>query len=255
MIRISMRPCLALTLLALLALTAGGCWNPFDPLTRGVAASRPAPIASSPEGVLRRFEWAYNNRSIEVYRELFTADYRFVFAALDTNGNAYRDRPFTRDDDIESTTNLFLGGHATEPAASAIQLALASSFSVFNDPRPGKHPAFHKNIRSTVSLQITTTDGDLTTVEGTANFFLVHEDSANIPLELQDRVAQDPGTTWFIERWEDETYQPGSALAPPVTGRAPAGTLASMRRDGPSAASGTRSFGFVKRVFWLLSRP
>jgi len=235
--------------LALLALAAAGCFNPFDPLTRGVGASKPPPIADSPSGVLRRFEWAYRNRSVEVYKELFTADYRFVFAALDTNGNAYRDRPFTRDDDIESTTNLFLGGHATEPAASDIRLDLDNNFNVFPDPRPSppsRDPGWHRNIRTTVSLQITTTTGEVTTVEGAANFFLVHEDSANVPEELRERVALDPGVTWFIERWEDETYQPG------VGPLASSPVAAAARRTVEPAATTPeirRTWGFIKRVF------
>jgi len=171
----------------------------------------PAPLANSPQGALRRLEWAYDFRSIEVYRELFTGDYRFVFAALDSNGNAYRARPFTRDDDIESTTNLF-------NAATDIRLDFDRNLIVVDDPRPGRDPGWHKSIRTTVSLMITNQTGDVTTVEGMANFFLVHEDSANVPLEFQERFALDPEITWFIERWEDETDQPGlgpAAVAAP----------------------------------------
>ena len=74
-----------------------------------------------------------NHRSIEVYRELFTTDYQFVFAALDSAGNAYRAIPFTREDEIESMTNLLA------PAATDIRVELDRNFNVFarSAPRPG----------------------------------------------------------------------------------------------------------------------
>ena len=164
----------------------------------------PAPEANSPQGVLRRLEWALRNRSIEVYRELFTADYRFVFAALDSSGNAFRANPFDRDDELACATSLF--------QSAEIRIDLDRDFVVLPDPRPGMDPDVHKAIRTTISLQMTSSTGDVTNVEGAADFFVVREDSANVPPELEALVAR-PGVTWFIQRWEDETYQPGAAPA------------------------------------------
>src|SRR5438477_10985510 len=73
-----------------------GCYNPFSPLiapVRGFVA--PPPVPSSAPGVLRLFEWCYNNRAIAEYREIFTADYRFVFNPQDSAGAAYRGVPWT----------------------------------------------------------------------------------------------------------------------------------------------------------------
>ena len=181
--------------------TEGGDGNPFATLA---PPADPAPVADSPEGVLRRLEWAIEHRSIEVYRELFTADFEFVFAAPDTNGNTYRDRPFTREDELLSAANLFA-------SANEIRMNLASDFSVFCDPRPSSDCAVHKNIRTTLSLMVTTPDGSVITCEGSANFFLVHEDSALVTDDLRELVER-PGVTWFIQRWEDETYRPAVAF-------------------------------------------
>ena len=193
----------AMLVLTTLGIVLAGCFNPFDPRVEGRGISTPPPTPNSPSGVLRLFEWAYNNRDFSQYRTVFTDDYRFVFGATDTAGNRYRNQPYTRADELASAQNLF-------GAASTITLALDKSFVVFPDPRPGMNPTYHKNILTQVQLNIVTQDGGQTNVEGKANFFLVRGDSAAIPADLG---VQPDSNRWYIDRWEDQTLAGALALA------------------------------------------
>src|SRR2546422_8620220 len=107
--------------LAILAVAGGGCSSsPGSParFILGPRASETAPIADSPQSLLRLFEWCYANRDVGHYRTLFTDDFRFVFSALDLSGNAYRDS-WTREQELEYFTHLVNGG-GSNPAATSI---------------------------------------------------------------------------------------------------------------------------------------
>src|SRR5262245_25553230 len=203
------RTLLAVLLLGMLTCVLG-CFNPFHPLIATESGvSEPPPVPNSPQNTLRLLEWAYNHKAIDEYRELFTADYRFVFSDLDSNGAAYRDVPWTRDDEIISTTKLFLGGDADQPAATDIRLTLDRNFQLSADPRPGKNAKWHKSINTQVILHILLSDGHVDDVTGTVKFFLVRGDSALIP---DDLPLQPDSLRWFVDRWEDQTAQGGGTL-------------------------------------------
>ena len=51
--------------------------------------------------MLRLYEWCWNHRDPDVYRELFTEDYQFQFATTDTAGNSYRDRALNREEELD----------------------------------------------------------------------------------------------------------------------------------------------------------
>ncbi len=229
-------PLATLLLLAASAALFAGCFNPFDPRVLGSGISTPPPAPDSPGNALRLLEWAYNNRAISEYRELFTDDYRFQFSLLDPYGNPYRDNPWTREDEIISATHLFQGGHATEPAASSITLTLDRNFRIANDPRPGKNGKWHKSIRTSVTLTILDPDKQ-TVVTGFANFFLVRGDSAAIPQELRDKGFGPDSTRWYIERWEDDTAT-----------NAPGGTPARARADGTLSPASQAAPSFHQRL-------
>lgn len=248
--RFRMAPLAVLAMFALPLLA--GCWNPFSPDVLGRGVSTPPPAPNSPSNTLQLFKWCYENRSFSEYRELFTADYRFVFAALDTNGNAYRDQPWTRDDELESSRKLFEGGDATQPAASIITLVLDRNFRVQNDTRPGKYdPERRKTITTQVNLTIQTVDGTATNVNGKATFFLVRGDSALIPEDLG--LGPDPNR-WYIERWEDQTFAPTLAQAMRASGFPPP-TASRPAADRPAAAptvsqpAGYVTWGAIKRWY------
>jgi hypothetical protein len=212
-----MRRRLAATLLAIGAVVALGVWGCSEtsfsrPLGPSWRPPNPAPTPDSPTAVLRRFEWSYNNKSISICGDLFTADYRFYFSPLDPAGEAYRATPWARDDELISTTHLFLGGSPTQPPANAIQLALDKSFFVTPDPLTSSwdpQGRWHRNIRTQIFLAIAMGDGSRIDVSGAANFYLVRGDSAMIPSDLVARGFQPDSNRWWISRWDDGTAQPG----------------------------------------------
>jgi len=260
-----MRPARRRSLAALAAVSFGlavaGCFNPFSPRIAPVlGTSKPAPVPSSAPNLLRLFEWCYNNQAIAEYKEVFSDDYRFNFSPLDSSGADYRGRPWTREDEIISTTNLFVGGSATEPPASSIHLSLDKNFFVYPDPEFTLFPdkitprdiegRWHKNIRTTVTLRIATEDGSSTEIQGHANFYMIRGDSAAIPEELRNRGFGPDTLRWYLRRWDDETAQEGG-LALRLT-RTRAGTLAAGARQGsPSATQGYQvmSWGWIKAYY------
>jgi hypothetical protein len=201
-------PAWALAVSAVLLL--GGCFNPFAPRVsafRGV--SEPPPVPNSARAVLELFRWCWENRAIDEYREIFTDDYTFQFSERDSAGNAFRDRPWIREDEMVSATNLFVGGSATEPPASRITLDFENTLREFADSRPGKDPRYHKEIRAEVNLRVNRGESTFE-VRGPGLFFLVRGDSAAIPEELQARGFGPDSTRWYIERWVDETVPEGT---------------------------------------------
>jgi hypothetical protein len=217
---------LALTGLLLAgALLAGGCFNPFNPLvssSRGV--SEPPPVPIDPRSTLLLFKWCWENRAIEEYREVFTDDYIFLFSQQDSAGNAFRDRPWTREDEMASNTNLFVGGSATEPPADRITLVFTNSLTEFPSSFPGHHPKWHREIRAEVNLRVQRGESTLE-VRGPGLFFFVRGDSAALPQELIQRGFRADSTRWYIERWEDETVS--SAAGAFSARRVPPSTSAS----------------------------
>lgn len=262
------RPLAALAVL-LAALGLSGCFNPFAPrIAQERGNSKPPPVPSSAGGVLQLFEWCYNNKAINEYRELFTDDYRFYFSPLDSAGAEYRGIPFTREDELISALQLFVGGSVDAPPASSIRLALDRSFNVQPDPYypwdPGKE--WHSTIRTQVTLRIETSDGNAIDIGGAAIFYMIRGDSAVIPQELRDRGFGPDPTRWYIRRWDDETAHPegGAFAARPggdldlsrwrVIGTVPAAGRASARVTAGAAPASLQtdavmSWGAVKAYF------
>lgn len=172
---------------------------------RPVDIGPPAPIPNSPINLLRLLEWCYDYRSIPMYRQLFTNDFRFVFSASDSAGASYRNFPWGRDQELQYFTHLVLGGGSAYPAAS-IDLQLDKNLLVTPDARYPWDPTgrWHRTIRSQVLLGIRTTNGDAIDISGAARFYLVRGDSASIPSDLG---ASPDSARWYIQRWDDETIQ------------------------------------------------
>ena len=215
--------------LALLLLGVNGCFNPFAPRlapTTGIYV--PPPTPNSPQNVIRLFEWCWNNRDITVYREIFTDDFRFIFALGDSAGNMFREDPVTREMELNIANNLFVGGGAAAPASN-IALILDPTIRALPDSRPGKNAKWHNEIVTSVDLTIKTEDGAEYRILGNARFFVVRGDSALIPAELG--FGPD-STRWYIDQWHDETLQGPAAMAPadPVELRA-------ARTSGPLAVT------------------
>lgn len=247
----------AALVLAALAVSAAGCFNPFDPeIAPERSVTTPPPNPTTPRKLMLLFEWAYERQDIVVYEELFTDDYRFAFADEDSAGNP----PLTRDDELQVARNLFIAGSATEPPANKITLDYATDIVPRDDSRPGKDATWHKEILVRVILRVET--DDLThQVDGKALFFVVRGDSAQIPEDLQLRGFGRDANRWYIERWEDQTggltslleaaaaaRRTGSESATPPGSGAPSG----LESAGPrSATNPSRNFtwGLLKRIY------
>ena len=248
-----LRPLAALLVLAI-ALGLAGCYNPFSPRIAPVLGnSKPAPVPTNAPNLLRLFEWCYNNQAIAEYREIFTDDYRFNFSPTDSSGSEWRGTPWTREDELISATQLFVGGSATEPPASSIRLSLDKNFFIFPDPNYTTGPTgwdrdgrWHKNIRTTVTLVIGTEGGSSTEIQGHGNFYMIRGDSAVIPEELRLRGFEPDSNRWYIRRWDDETAQEGLAQAVAV---ARARQLAGHRDAVPATPVAGLTWGAIKAYY------
>lgn len=195
--------------LALAALLAVSC-----EATNDVIPIPPPPVAHAPTGAMFLLEWSWDNRQYVQLPGLFTEDYRFVFADMDSAGNAYRTVPWSREDELIASNNCF-------NAARSITLALDQSPVVLDDDRLGKDPRWHKTIQTEASMQavVMTNFGPVDfAISGQAKFYFVRGDSALIPPELVAQGYTPDSTLWWIDRWEDQTY-PGTGVSAHPTKR------------------------------------
>jgi hypothetical protein len=242
----------SLSLVAGLAgLGAAGCFNPFSPTVLTERVTTVAPSPTTPQNAVRLFEWCWKNRGVEEYKELFTADYVFVSAGLDSAGNPSREIQARRDDEVQIAENMFIGS-AERPPAADIQLDFDRNLIPFPDTRPGKDPTWHKTIRTSVNLKVKIDEGNVFEVTGTALFYLVRGDSALIPAELIARGFKPDPLRWWIDRWEDETLAPESVVAGDGRAAPPAaGVAVGPETDG--ALTTAVSMAELKR--WFLQSP
>jgi len=191
-------------------LLVAGCFNPFQPEVLNQRVSSAAPTPNSPQNAVKLFEWCWVNRGVEEYRQLFTDDYVFISANPDSAGNSNRDIQARRDDEVQTAENMFIGS-AERPPAEQITLLFDKNLVPFPDSRPGKNSKWHKQIRTSVDLNVRIETGNTVEVTGSALFFLTRGDSAAIPAELIARGFKPDSLRWWIDRWEDETLA-GSGL-------------------------------------------
>lgn len=174
-----------------------------------------SPVPNTPVNAVRLLEWAWDHRNCEVLSPLFTDDFVFVFAIGDSAGNPYRSSPWTREDELAASCNLFQN-------AVDVQLDLDRTPVALPDDRPGKDPKWHKSIRTPVSLRVTIDQGggpEVLEVSGFAKLYTVRGDSAAIPPDLVARGFGPDSTRWWFDRWEDETLPAGGSGAHPTQGR------------------------------------
>jgi len=230
-----------------LLVTLAGCFNPFSPEILSQRVTSTAPTPNSPQKAVELFQWCWVNRGVDEYRELFTDDYVFISAGVDSAGNPDRDIQARRDDEVQTAENMFIGS-AEKPPAEQITLLFDKNLVPFPDTRPGKNPHWHKQIRTSVDLKVRIDSGNTVEVSGNALFFLTRGDSAAIPQELISRgLKPAPGDTtsgnavrWWIDRWEDETLG-GTALQSARTRGA---------RPTPSAPF-AMSMGQLRRLYYV----
>ena len=200
--------------LAVAAIITLGCSDSSVSRRLGVPPAPAAPTPNTPKSTIQLFKWCWENRDIAHYREIFTDDFVFTCLTTDSVGNPYHTESWTREDEIASATHLFVGGNASEPAASNISLVFDGNLFAQPDLRAGKTSEWHKQIQiSNLTLTIIKGDGSGLRVTGGALFYLVSGDSAAIPQELTDLGLKPDAGRWFIERWEDQTNNGGVPAA------------------------------------------
>ena len=205
------RPLPILAAIAGAALVAG-CFNPFQPEVLNQRVTSAAPTPNSPQNAVKLFEWCWVNRGVDQYRELFTDDYVFISANPDSAGNSNRDIQARRNDEVQTAENMFIGS-AERPPAEQITLLFDKNLVPFPDSRQGKNSKWHKQIRTSVDLNVRIDTGNTVEVTGSALFFLTRGDSAAIPAELIARGFKPDSLRWWIDRWEDETLSGASLTA------------------------------------------
>ncbi len=225
----------ALALCGLAALFAG-CSKKSNPAS--VVAPTPpppaAPVADTPEHAVQRLQWAYRNRSADVYRTLFTSDYVFAFATLDPAGDPYRGGLWGRDNELACAQHLFVGGSATEEAAASISLTFDATLIALNDPRQGVNTnRWHKLVRTGVVLDIQRPSSSLQ-VKGQIYLYCVRGDSARVPAGLG--LPAD-STRWYIDAWSDDTSQPGTP------------NRAARARPAAAQPAKSTSWGLIKTLY------
>jgi len=184
-----------LRLIAFLGLAAtlflAGCTHhAFELPTKPV---KPAPVPDSPRHALDLLVWCWAHRDYDHCRTLFTWDFRFVFAATDTAGNAYRIIPWIRDDELISTSNMFQSG-------DSVSLVIDGNLTAEPDPRPGKTYPWHQRIEVSNLTLISAPVRGTWRITGPSTFYFVRGDSANIPPDLGFSPDEH---RWYIERWEE----------------------------------------------------
>lgn len=190
----------ALACLALAGLLLAGCSS--DPAKPDDPEVPVAPNPSTAANAVRLVEWCWEQFDEDTYRDVFSDDFLYVFSPADSQVPG---AGLTRGQELEFADRLFDTGAAGKPKATRITFELNSALLEQPDSRPGKHPTYHKELRSSgVRVTVVTPERTWTSV-GPMRFFATRGDSADIPQEMQDRGFGPDPNRWYIERWEDET--------------------------------------------------
>lgn len=191
-------------LVALLAMAAGCSKHPTSPPP---AALDTPPSATSPENALLRFKWGWTHRDPAVLRSLLTADFSFVFGAMDSTGHAYPDGTWGRETEDTCDVHLFTGG-SSEPPLTSVNLTFDPTLLALRDVRPGHDPRVHRTVTTSVALTCRTSTASFET-QGRGLFYFTRGDSASIPADEWAAGARPDSTRWWMDRWEDQTLSRG----------------------------------------------
>ncbi len=190
--------------LAIARVTAG-CSQKSEPAGGVAPPAEVGPVADTPIHAFDRLRWAYLNRSTDVYRTLFTADFTVQFSALDPARAAYGDSAWRRDEELLYARHLFTTGTPTEDPVSGIDFYY-DPLLVRDDPRPGKAQRWHRQLALLVTVDFLYPQAERQ-VAGATFFYVVRGDSARIPADLG---ARPDSSRWYVEGWVDSTWYPGT---------------------------------------------
>jgi hypothetical protein len=197
------------------------------------------PAMDSPAHVLDRFQWSMEHRNLVEFATLTSADFRLSCNPRDSAGNNF-DQRVGREDLLAILGRAFETGTATTPKASSIAVTWSAWVDV-PDPRVGMDPAFHRLIRTQLTLHVVS-GGDAIDVADVVDFSFVRGDSAVIPSDLVEGGARADAATWYIDLMGVGPVSAGTAAQVPPVRSASAGTPPPMEdarpQPGPNAARG-----------------
>ena len=176
------------------------------------AATAP-PVPSTPTDALALLKWCWESRDVALYHELFADNYQYFYDAGNPAGAPYRITPWTREDELASGTNLFVGGGSLHAPASSVTFSFTDG-PTLQPSAGGLASPWHQQYAAQWALDITCTDGSTLHGEGQSKWFLVRGDSAAIPQELKDRGFTADPNRWYIERWLEQQSNAPIVRAP-----------------------------------------
>ena len=185
----------------LLIVVIGACGKSRSKTTEPEVPVPPTP--DSPRNALALLEYSWEQRSVESYRNVFTADYQFDFAPSDSANGVV----ISRDGELAFANHLFVTGTAGHPPATSIYFSLDPNLVFGADDRPGRNPRWHQRVTSYVRVNVNTSGTDYSVLDH-GIFYLTRGDSAQIPAELVTAGVTPDSTRWFVDHWTDDTFCP-----------------------------------------------
>ena len=162
------------------------------------------PATDTPAHAVERVRWAWANRDTVALLDVLTEDFEFHYPDWDSAGQPV-DVFWGRGTDLRGSGLVFGGGTGPdEPAASEVTVTFAPNLLEVPDPRPRRDPRFHRQLETTVALNIRFPTTTLE-VSGYARFALTRGDSAAIPPALAARGVSADSTRWWVDTWWDDT--------------------------------------------------
>ena len=197
------------------------------------------PVPDSPLGAVHRLILAYEQRLLDPYAALLSADFRFLFA--DSESRAAYPNGFTREDEIASAQHLFNGftdrAGVRRPAAQSIEV-ISDSFWVAPEPaRPDSAAWYRVVVAENVRLRVTLEGGDGFATSPMRHEFHVARADAAVCLRGQPADLDH----WFVRLWVENPRPDLVVRAPRPQEQAPApvaaiapGRMAFVRAPNPA---------------------
>ena len=150
------------------------------------------PFPDTPDKVIENLRSAYERMDIDVYRPILHPTFRFMFQQFDIDNLILPSDHFTREEDLESTTNLFSGNPVNGvPGVSQITWPILSGTGVWED---STNPDFPDSRRRLYNLEMNITRPGATTiiVRGQQEFYVASRDSVHngVPTQFWQMLGQ-----------------------------------------------------------------
>lgn len=195
---------------ATLGVVAALAWSCATKTVAPPAPTDTGPVADTPGNAAHRLEWAFNHGDFAAAAGLLTDDFTLAGSVVDTADSVSR---VERGRGWVLVRLAALFGVAPGFTPPELQMVIDRFPFAFVDPRPGKDPRFHKQIRTTLDLKIRDQALGSRECTGTLLIYCTRGDSASIPAELSAAGVRPDSTVWWFDRIDDETT-PGTMIQP-----------------------------------------